>query len=119
MSEPCLLVIDDDPKITRLLRIALARGGYEIHSSNSGEEGLDLARQRRPDAVVLDLCMPDMSGEDVLAFLKEDMELSDVPVIVATGQTTEAPELPNAYAVLTKPFNLRRLFHTINSALAG
>lgn len=118
MGNHCLLIVDDDPKITSLLRIALGRSGYEIHASNSGEEALDLARRRRPDAVLLDLCMPDMSGEDVLTFLKADQELSDVPVIVATGQT-DCPELSDAFAVLTKPFNLKRLFRTINQAIAG
>ncbi|MFW5868042.1 MAG: response regulator [Armatimonadota bacterium] len=118
MGNPCLLVVDDDPKVTRMLRIALGRGGYEIQSSHSGEEAICIARERRPDAVLLDLCMPDMSGEDLLMLLKDDHELSDVPVIVATGQT-DAPELSDAFAVLTKPFNLRRLFSTIDNALAG
>ena len=118
MESPCLLVIDDDPKILQLLRIALKRGGYQIRSSNSGEEAIDLARRERPDAVLLDLCMPDMSGEDVLQYLKTDAELSDVPVIVATGET-DFPELAGAYAILTKPFNLRRLYRTLDSALAG
>ncbi|MBD3292135.1 MAG: response regulator [Armatimonadia bacterium] len=118
MDNPCLLVVDDDPKITHLLQIALRRGGYEIWASHSGEEAIDLARRERPDAVLLDLCMPDMSGEDVLHYLKTDAELSDVPVIVATGET-DFPELAGAYAILTKPFNLRRLYRTLDRALAG
>ena len=104
MENPCLLVVDDDPRITHLLAIALARGGYEIRASNSGAEALDLARRKRPDAVIMDLRMPDMSGEDLLAVLKTDSALADVPVIVATGEI-DAPELSDAYAVLTKPFS--------------
>ncbi len=118
MANRSLLVIDDDPKITRMLAIALGRGGYEICASNTGEEALDLARATRPDAVLLDLCMPDMSGEDVLLSLKADEDLAAVPVIVSTG-ATDAPELPEAFAVLTKPLNLRRLFTTLDDALAG
>lgn len=101
-----------------MLGVALRRDGYEIHSSNSGEEALCLARQTRPDAVLLDLCLPDMSGEDVLTSLKTDRELSDVPVIVATGRT-DAPELSEAYAVLTKPLSLKRLFRTLSNALSA
>lgn len=101
-----------------MLGIALRRGGYEIRASHSGEEALDLARQERPDAVLLDLRMPDMSGEDVLTCLKSDRNLCDVPVIVATADT-DSHDLSGAYAILTKPFNLRRLYKTISSALAG
>ena len=101
-----------------MLCIALGRGGYEIRSSHSGEEAIGIARRERPDAVLLDLRMPDMSGEEILSMLKGDTELSDVPVIVATGET-DAPELSEAFAVLTKPFNLRRLFTTIDNALAS
>ena len=118
MRNPCLLVVDDDPKITRMLSIALARGGYEIRASHSGEEALDEVRRERPDAVLLDLCMPDMSGEAVLEFLKTDQDLCHVPVIITTGKT-DAPELAEAYAVITKPFNLRRLYRTIDRALGG
>jgi two-component system, OmpR family, KDP operon response regulator KdpE len=117
MDSPCLLVIDDDPKVAHMLDVALGRGGYEIHLSNSGEEALCLAQQRRPDAVLLDLCLPDMSGEDVLTLLKMDRELSDVPVIIATGRT-DAPELSEAYAVLFKPLSLKRLFRTLSNALS-
>ena len=117
MNTPCLLVIDDDPRITRMLAIALRRGGYEICASNTGGEALDLARETRPDAVLLDLCMPDMSGQDVLLSLKTDDDLAAVPVIVATGQT-DVPEMPEAFAVLTKPLSLRRLFTTLDDALA-
>ncbi len=118
MGNPCLLVIDDDPRITALLRIALGRGGYDIKESHSGAEALDIARQELPDAVLLDLRMPDMSGEDVLTRLKTDRQLCDVPVIVATGQT-DYPRLSGAFATLTKPFKLEQLYRTINQALGA
>jgi DNA-binding NtrC family response regulator len=118
MGNPCLLVIDDDPKIIALLQIALTRTGYRMCASNSGEEALDIARCERPDAVLLDLCMPDRSGEDVLCDLKSDECLCDVPVIVATGQT-DLPELSGAFATLTKPFKLERLYRTIDQALSA
>ncbi len=118
MGNPCLLVVDDDPQITALLRIVLRRGGYDIRASHSGAEALDLARRERPDAVLLDLHMPDVSGEDVLSCLKRDGSLCDVPVIVATGDT-DAPELSGAFATLAKPFNVKRLYSTISSALGA
>lgn len=117
MAKPCLLVVDDDPKVTALLRIVLRRGGYEMRASHSGAEALDLARSERPDAVLLDLHMPDLSGEDVLNSLKMDRQLCDVPVIVATGDS-DAPQLTGAYAILIKPFNVTRLYSTIESALS-
>jgi len=68
--------------------------------------------------VLLDLHMPDVSGEDVLSCLKRDGSLCDVPVIVATGDT-DAPELSGAFATLAKPFNVERLYSTISSALGA
>lgn len=118
MARGCLLVIDDDPRITDLLCIALGRGGYDIRASNRGDEALDLARSEQPDAVVLDLRMPGMSGQDVLMHLKTDRQLRNVPVIITTGDT-DVPELHGVFATLRKPFKLKRLYRTINQALAG
>ncbi len=116
MTGPCLLVVDDDPHITTLLRIALGRNGYEIRESHSGREALNMARRRPPDAVLLDLHMPDMSGVDLLRCMGTEPRLRRVPVIVATGEA-DPPELPTAFATLTKPFKLRILCSTIRDAI--
>ncbi|NLO04488.1 MAG: response regulator [candidate division WS1 bacterium] len=116
MTSPRVLVVDDDPKITALLRIILRRAGFQSRETNSGREALHLVKMERPDAVLLDLRMPDMSGEDVLEQMKTDSDISHIPVIMATGETDE-PELSGAFATVTKPFKLQLLYDTLHSAL--
>ena len=117
MDNRCLLVVDDDPHTTYLLQVLLRRGGYETRASNSGEEALDLARREPPAAVLLDLHMPDLSGLEVLATLKNDRRLRDVPVIVTTGDLTA--QVAEAFAMLTKPFDVPRLYDAVSSALSA
>lgn len=80
-------IIDDDPNAARLLkRILQARGQYILYEAHSGEEGLDMVRRERPDMVLLDLMMPDLDGFGVLAAMKEEEALRDIPVIVVSAK---------------------------------
>ena len=74
-----ILVIDDEPQIRKFLRISLASQGYKVIEAATGVEGLTQAALARPDLVVLDLGLPDMDGQQVLAELRE---WSSVPVLV-------------------------------------
>jgi CheY-like chemotaxis protein len=79
-----VLVIDDDPTVRDMMQRFLSREGYWVRTAPSGEEGLLLARELRPDAITLDVLMPGMDGWAVLAALKADPELVDIPVIMLT-----------------------------------
>jgi threonine synthase len=80
-------IIDDDPSAVRLLkRILQARGHYTLHEAHDGREGLDVIRRERPDMVLLDLMMPGLDGFSVLATMKEDEALKDIPVIVVSAK---------------------------------
>jgi CheY-like chemotaxis protein len=79
-----VLVIDDDPTVGDLMRRFLAPDGVRVALATSGEEGLRLARELRPAAITLDVLMPGMDGWAVLAALKADPALADVPVIMLT-----------------------------------
>lgn len=74
-----ILAIDDEPQIRRLLEITLASKGWEVLTASGGEDGLDAARALKPDVVILDLNLPDLSGAEVLSRLRA---WSSVPVIV-------------------------------------
>ena len=82
MDKISLLVVDDEPAFIRLLNLSLSREGFTVHTASNGEDALDLAAEIHPDAVILDLSLPDMDGLDVLRDLRER---SDMPVIVVTG----------------------------------
>jgi signal transduction histidine kinase/DNA-binding response OmpR family regulator len=106
----CVLVIDDDPLQRDLMQRYLRKEGFSVCTGSGGVQGLRLARQLLPAAITLDVMMPEMDGWSVLAALKGDVTLSDIPVIMLTmvddperGFTLGASE----YA--TKPVNRRRL----------
>jgi PAS domain S-box-containing protein len=80
----CVLVVDDDPVQRDLIQQYLGKEGFYVRTAKGGEEGLRLARQLRPVAITLDVMMPDMDGWTVLAALKADDALCDIPVIMLT-----------------------------------
>jgi hypothetical protein len=83
-GQPTVLVIDDDPLVRELLRRHLAKNGYRAVLAESGKEGIRLARENKPDAITLDVLMPQMDGWAVLKSLKDDPAIADIPVIMVT-----------------------------------
>ncbi|HSM82589.1 MAG TPA: response regulator [Nodosilinea sp.] len=79
-----ILVIDDDPSVQDLMQRFLSREGFNVVGAGSGLEGLQLARQHRPDVIVLDVMMPSVDGWAVLTELKADPELAAIPVVMVT-----------------------------------
>jgi PAS domain S-box-containing protein len=77
-----VLVIDDDPEVRRLLARMLGKDGFRVREAADGEQGLALARSERPDVITLDVLMPGMDGWGVLAALKNDPALADIPVVM-------------------------------------
>ncbi|MGC9318191.1 MAG: response regulator transcription factor [Armatimonadota bacterium] len=117
MAPAAVLVIDDDPQIASMMKMILGREGHQVEAALTGEQALRLAAERRPDVILLDLHMPDIPGPEIIARLRDELGLDQVPIIVATGDT-EAPELPEAFATMIKPFHLESLLETIEAALA-
>ncbi len=113
-----LVVIDDEPQIRRLLRLALESHGYQAVDAESGQEGVLAVAQSRPEAVVLDLLLPDMSGVEVIRRIRE---WSDLPILVlsALGQEKEKVSALDAGAddYLTKPFGIEELLARIRVML--
>jgi signal transduction histidine kinase/DNA-binding response OmpR family regulator len=106
----CVLVIDDSPLQRDLMQRYLRKEGFTVCTAGSGEQGLRLARQLLPAAITLDVIMPEMDGWSVLAALKEDLTLRDIPVVMLT--MVDDPERGftlGAADFATKPVNRRRL----------
>ncbi len=105
-----VLVIDDDPVQRELMQRFLGREGFHVIPASGGEEGLCLARQVKPAAITLDVMMPEMDGWSVLATLKEDPDLRDIPVIMVTMVDDPAAGIARgADDYATKPVNRGRL----------
>lgn len=101
-----LLLIDDDPASQYVLKQLLSDTGLNISEAVDGREGIDLAQTEKPDCIILDLCLPEMSGDKVLSLLKSDSKTNDIPVIINTSQSLETEEqknlAQNTVAILSK-----------------
>jgi DNA-binding response OmpR family regulator len=90
---PIVLVADDDLEFLVLLSEFLATEGFAVIPAKSGSAALSIARVARPDAILLDLTLPDMDGIDVARDLKADDRTQNIPVILLTGRSVEATEV--------------------------
>lgn len=80
-------IVEDDPNAALLLRrILQAKGNYNILEANDGQTGLNIIKQEQPDLVLLDLMMPNIDGFDVVDAMKDDAQLSDIPIIIVTAK---------------------------------
>jgi CheY-like chemotaxis protein len=87
-----VLAVDDDPLARELLRASLEPAGFDVLMADGGVAGLELARQARPDLIVLDLMMPDLDGFAVIDALRADPDTAHIPVVVVTSKTMSAEE---------------------------
>ena len=105
-----VLVVDDDPTVLSLLARTLEKEGYRVILSRNGIEALALAREHRPQAITLDVLMPQMDGWRTLKELKNDTELRDIPVIMVTILNERGMAIPlGAADFMTKPVDRQRL----------
>jgi PAS domain S-box-containing protein len=105
-----ILAIDDDAAARDLLQRLLSREGYHAIVATSGEEGLRLARAHSPDAILLDVRMPEMDGWEVLTQLKSEPELADIPVVMVSIEDERASLCAlGAVDYLVKPIDSERL----------
>lgn len=93
MSEPLILVADDDLTSQWVLQVLLRNEGFAVRTVQSGAEALSLARQLDPDLVLLDVQLPDIDGYDVCRRLREDARLGDVPIVLVTTAADRASRL--------------------------
>jgi len=84
ISRKTILIIDDDPTVSELMKRQLMKEAYDVVIASNGKEGIRLARELKPDVITLDILMPEMDGWSVLRTLKADPEVSDIPVIMAS-----------------------------------
>jgi len=116
---PIVLLVEDNEKLARGLKSNLEFEGYEVVSASDGATGLTLARERRPDIIVLDLMLPDTDGYRVLRTLRDDGDTTPVLVLTALGE--EADKVRGfrfgADDYVTKPFGLMELLARIDALL--
>lgn len=113
-----ILVIDDEPSITKLVSAYLKSEGYEVFTAADGNAGLKTARTFKPDLVILDVMLPGMDGVELLSRLRRE---SEVYVIMLTARTEETDKIVGlsvgADDYVTKPFSPRELVARVKAAL--
>ena len=113
-----ILVVDDEERMVRFIRLNLEQDGFEVITAANGKEALDRIREDLPDLVLLDVMMPDLDGFEVLRMLRE---FSDVPVIMLTARSTEEDIVRGlelgADDYITKPFSPRVLVSRVRAVL--
>lgn len=118
MNETRILVVDDEPQITRVLRRSLSSKGYEVQVAEDGEEALDVFRKWNPDIVITDLFMPRMGG---LELCRRIRKTSQVPILILSVKGEERAKVEaldtGADDYVTKPFGMDELFARIRVAL--
>jgi two-component system KDP operon response regulator KdpE len=116
--EPLILAVDDEAGILRLIKLELSSQGFRVIVANDGEEALRLAEQQRPDIVVLDIVMPDMSGLEVMRRLRER---TSIPIILLTAKDHDEDKVRGlelgADDYLVKPFNPEELSARVRAVL--
>ena len=117
--QPRIVIIDDDDSLRRVLEYSLQVAGYAVAAAASGEEGLALCSEQRPDLVISDLQMPGMDGMQVLQDVKRQHPETPIIMITAFGtvELAVAAMKAGAYDYLTKPFNRDELQITVAKAL--
>ncbi len=113
-----VLVVDDDPGIVKVVRAYLEQEGFQVLVAYDGRKAMQIARNDKPDLVVLDLMLPEMDGWDVCRALRKE---SDVPIIMLTARVEESDKLIGlelgADDYVTKPFSPRELVARVRSVL--
>jgi two-component system, chemotaxis family, chemotaxis protein CheY len=112
---PLILLVEDDVAIRETVSECLSGEGYRVHAAAHGAEALAwLARGERPALLLLDLVMPVMNGAELLARVRADAALGELPVLLMTAAITSSASLPRADATLVKPFDLDQLLGAVS-----
>jgi len=116
-----ILVIDDEPEITEIIEAFLTNAGYRVRVENSAAKAVEIARQHRPDIILLDIMMPGRDGYQICNAIKEDSDLASIPVIFLTGKDSKDDQ-GRSFQVggdmfIKKPFSCERLLEIVNIVL--
>ena len=116
-----ILVVEDDSDIRELISFNLSNQGHQVFEANNGELGIEKAREKLPDLILLDLMLPGMHGLDVCRIIKADQETKDIPIIMVTAMGQEEDIVKGletgADDYITKPFSIKVLLARVSAVL--
>ena len=116
-----ILLVEDDPDIKELISFNLSNQGHQVFEANNGELGIEKAREKIPDLILLDLMLPGIQGLDVCRIIKADQETKDIPIIMVTAMGQEEDIVKGletgADDYITKPFSIKVLLARVSAVL--
>ena len=116
-----ILVVEDDLDIRELISFNLQNEGHQVFEAKDGEAGIDKAREKLPDLILLDLMLPGIQGLDVCRIIKSDQETKEIPIIMVTALGQEEDIVKGletgADDYITKPFSIKVLIARVNAVL--
>jgi len=120
-STPTILVADDEEDLRELVTYRLSRSGYQVIGAGDGQEALELATERTPDLMVLDVMMPKLDGYELTRRVRAEAALQSIPVILLTARSQES-DIDRGFEVgaddyLKKPFNPDELVARVRAVL--
>lgn len=118
-----IVYVEDEPAVQRLVEFWLEDAGYEVLLAADGAEGLELVRNERPDLVVTDALMPNLTGDELVEILQSDPELRTIPIIMATAAASpirvKRMLALGCRAVVAKPIEETSFLAAVDDALSG
>jgi len=121
MSKEKILVVDDEDHIVELISYNLTNSGYKVITANNGIDAVRIAREEKPNLMLLDLMIPGLDGFDVCKSIRNDNETKDISVIMLTAKGEELDKILGlelgADDYITKPFSIRELLARIKAVL--
>ncbi|WP_291723822.1 response regulator transcription factor [Bernardetia sp.] len=115
-----ILIADDEPNILLSLDFLMRKNGYEVFIARDGKEAVDIIQDKKPQAVILDIMMPEMDGYEVCQFIRKDEDLKHIKVIFLTAKTQPADiakGLTMADSYITKPFSTKDIVKEVESLI--
>ncbi len=118
-----ILIVDDSPTEAHILKGMLEKNGFEIETAENGTEGIERAKELKPDLILMDVVMPGLNGFQATRQLTKNKETAEIPVIIVTTKDQETDRVwglrQGAKDFLTKPVSEKTLMEKINAILAA
>ncbi len=118
MSIPHILIIDDSLAETRIFTALLEKNGFRVSVACNGQEGIEVAKARQPDLIIMDVVMPLLNGFQATRELTRQVETAHIPIIVCSSKSTDTDRLwalrQGAKEYLIKPVTPKELLETVN-----
>ena len=118
-----ILIVEDDPKSLTLTRDLLQISGYTTIEATNGEQGVELAKAKKPDLILMDIMMPKMDGLEATRILKADITTKNIPIVALTSYAMKGDKERMLEAgcdgYIAKPVDIQKLLKTVGEYLSG